>query len=486
MKTYKIYLVISAILLNIACNDFIDKQPLSDFADEGNVETTVKSKYTNAEDAITELNGAYSKFKQDIFQLENYIIGDIQSDNCYLGSDEVPGAQYDNMTINALNSKVALQWAQYFGMAGTATNVIENTRLMEEGKIQENQRNLIMSEAKFIRAFAYFDIVRLWGEAPLSLKLLPPITAENLDEVYPLYYPEKSSVDTIYKAIVSDLETAIPYLPSINKGAFQATKGAAYALLAKVIATRGPKASRDYSKVVDLCNKTISEGYTLVNEYESLWAPENKFTSEAIFEVYYDTQYPNWSYWVLLKEADGSVTWRRYCTPTSEFLAKYERNDLRKNSSWIWKSVPYEVYYPANNYPLAYKIREKNSNIILIRLADVILLKAEALVELNKIKEAMELVKQIRTRAGLTALASNVSQQEARLIVEKERQLELVLEGQRWYDLIRNERMVEVMSNHKDQKGDLFIKNVQLFRTLLPIPQGEIDKNEKLTQNPGY
>lgn len=486
MKIYKYLALATGLFLMVSCNDFIDKEPLSDFTSEGSNDTIIKTKYKNVGDAESELNGAYSKFKQDIFQLENYMIGDIQSDNCYLGADETAGEDIDRLVTTSINVKVGIDWEQYFGMIGTATNVIENTRLMEEGTIKDDDRNRIIAEARFIRAFAYFDVVRLWGDAPMVLELLPPITNDNIDRVYPLLYPPRTSAEKIYETIINDLTTAVPYLSSTGNGAFKATKGAAYALLAKVYATQGARASRDYNKVVTYCDNVLAEGYKLVNDYESLWLPENKFTTESIFEVLYTADAPNWAYWVLLKEADGSVTWRRYCTPTQEFLAKYEKNDVRKNSSFIWRSVPYDVYYPAKNYPLAYKIREKNSNIILMRLADVILLKAEALVELNRVSEAIDLVNQIRNRAGLTDLDKTISQSAARLAVEKERQLELVLEGQRWYDLLRNERMIDVMSQHKDGNGNLYIKKIDPYRNLWPIPQKQIDLNQSLVQNEGY
>ena len=101
------------------------------------------------------------------------------------------------------------------------------------------------------------------------------------------------------------------------------------------------------------------------------------------------------------------------------------------------------------------------------------LLKAEALVESGDAKSAVEIVNTIRSRAGIGALDVKMSREEARLAVENERQLELVLEGQRWYDLVRNERAVDVLG-------------IEPFRQLLPIPQNQIDINERLTQNEGY
>lgn len=474
-----------------SCADFLDEKPQSDFMQEGTGTENLVSKYTSLADAESELQGAYSSFKTDIFQQENFMINDVQSDNCYVGGDGINEETIDLIKMYSTNVKVGLVWEQYFSMAGSATNVIENTRLMESSIISDADKARIMAEAKFIRAWAFFDMVRIWGDLPMVLQLIPTITSQNLDTWYPVMYPERTSEEQVYAQIIDDLDedNTIKYLDSQNKGAFKATKGAAYGLLAKVLATRGEKSSRDYNKVIDYCNKCISEGYQLIATFDDLWNPDNKFTTESIFEVYYTIDSPTWAYWTLLKEDDGTVTWRRYCTPTQDLIAKYDKTkDVRYASSIIWKKAPYDVYYPASNYPFSYKIREKNSDIILMRLADILLLKAEALVELNRSPEAIDIVNAIRERAGfgISSLNRDMSQSNARLAVENERQLELYMEGQRWYDLVRNDRMLDVMRKHKDQNGKLLFADLESFRYKWPIPQSEMDKNIRLTQNEGY
>ena len=148
--------------------------------------------------------------------------------------------------------------------------------------------------------------------------------------------------------------------------------------------------------------------------------------------------------------------------------------------------VPYDTHFPSTDYPIANKIRQKDAQIILMRLADILLLKAEALAELNRPQEAMAIVNTIRNRADLAALPVNVTQQEARVAVEQERQLELALEGHRWYDLLRNDRMIEVMQQHRGRNGQLLFTHIDEFRKLWPVPQTEKDANPNLTQNPGY
>ncbi|GJG30992.1 membrane protein [Hallella multisaccharivorax DSM 17128] len=475
-------------LLLASCNDFLEERPQSDFTAEATVSDSIVSKYNTIADARAELQGAYNSFKNDIFQQENYMINDVQSDNCYVGGDGTNEAAVDIFKLSATNAKVALVWSQYMAMAGNATNVIENVRLMKGGASDKGLQE-VMAEAKFIRAWALFDMVRLYGDLPLVLQLIPTITAENLDTWYPVMYPKRSSVEEVYQQIFKDLDaTTIAALPSKNAGAFQATKGAAYGLLAKVYATYKAKGDRDYKKVVEYCDKVMAQGYQLVGNFDDLWNPDNKFTSESIFEVYYTTESPNWAYWTLLKEDDGSVTWRRYCTPTHELVSKFLPNDKRFAASIQWKKAPYDAYWNADNYPFSYKIREKNSDIILMRLADIMLLKAEALVELGQTAEAIGIVNKIRERAGLSSNLLNTAmpQAEARKAVENERQLELYMEGQRWYDLLRNDRALEVMRVHKDRNGNRLFPDLKSFRVLWPVPQSELDKNTNLKQNEGY
>lgn len=484
----KLMFCLLAIVLFTACKNFLNEDPKSDFTHDGAGEGT---KYQNLSDASAALEGAYNSFKRDIFQLENYSVNDIQSDNCYAGSDGIIDEDVDLLKLTASNFKVALVWEQYLGMAGSATTVIENTKLMPTNTINDSDKARIIAEAKFIRAWAYFDMVRLWGDVPMMLKLLPTLTGENLEELLPEIFRPRSPQEEVYAQILSDLDEneTIKHLDSKGSGAFKATKGAAYALLAKVTATQGAKSTRDYNKVISYCDKVLAEGYGLVANFDDLWKADNKFTKESIFEVLYTAEQPNWAYWVLLKEDDGTVTWRRYCTPTHEFITKFDKEkDTRYASSIIWKPAPYEVHYPKANYPFSYKIREKSSNIILMRLADILLLKAEALVELNKSTEAINIVNQIRERAGLGAssLKNTMPQAEARLAVEKERQLELYMEAQRWYDLLRNERMLDVMKAHKDKDGKIMFGDLQSFRIKWPVPQNERDMNKFLTQNEGY
>ena len=476
----------------VACEKFLDEKPQSDLTKENTQTQEQVSAYSSVSDAKSELNGIYALFKADIYEGNAFYIGDCMSDNCYIGGDGVSEEQLDNLTVSATNSVIATSWSQFYAIVGSATNVIENVKLMDSSLIDDATRAQIIADAKFARAWVLFDIVKYWGDAPMTLQLIPSITVDNIDKWYPIMYPSRTSEEEIYAQIISDLdENTIKKLPSKSAGAFCGTQGAAYGLLAKVYATMGKKSERDYSKVVDMCDNVIKQGYRLVPDFESLWTVDGKFSSESIFEMYFSdaAEQHNWAYWVLLTDVSGDVvvSWRRYCTPTQDLVAKFDKEkDVRYKSSIYWTAVPYDTYWPAKNYPLAYKIRQKESDIILLRLADILLLKAEALVELNRPKEALMIVNDIRNRAGLSGLSLSLSVAEARLAVENERQLELLFEGQRWWDLIRNERMEEVMKTAHDKNGNLRFSEIPAWRAKLPIPQAQIDINERLTQNIGY
>lgn len=484
---------ILACLAAVSCEAFLDERPQSDLTRPDTQTSDQVSAYATLSEAQSELNGAYALFKTDIYEAENFIIGDVMADNCYVGGDGVAEEQFGNVALTATNSLVSLIWSQYYALTGSATNVIENVKLMDASVIGADDRARLIAEAKFIRAWAYFDIVRLWGAAPMTLQLIPSITADNIDAWYPVMYPARTSEEEIYAQILDDLsDETIAGLESRSNGAFSATKGAAYGLKAKVLATMGPKTERDYAAVVACCDKVAEEGYALVDRFEDLWTLDGKFSSESIFELYFSdaAEAHNWAYWVLLTDMSGSVTvsWRRYCTPTQDLVAKFDKEkDTRYAASIYWAKVPYETFWQADNYPLAYKIRQKESDIILLRYADILLLKAEALVELGRPQEAMPLVNAVRRRAGIGELSLSLPQDEARLAVESERQLELLLEGHRWFDLVRNDRWEAVMKTVHDKNGNLrFPEGIPAFRRNLPLPQGQIDINERLIQNEGY
>ena len=466
-----------------ACDDFLDLKPISNNILISNEESD-SILYKTADEVETALAGVYGDFRNEYFELDYFIIGDAQSDDAYAGADNPNMFQVDDYNINALNGLVDRDYGYLYGMIGKANLVINNVMTCPDPALTAARKNEIAGEASFIRAFCYFQAVQLWGDIPLQLTEVKTVSAELLPEIYPMLWPSRKPVDSVYQQIIIDLEVALAYVqPSaLNKGF--ATTGAVNALLAKVYATKQP---HDYNKVVQYCDAVINGPYSLLPDYEDLWGTGEN-TSESIFEVNYEGTSTN-SNWgtTMFRGSD----WKKFNTPSNDLVKAFddEGDVIRKDASVIFLEAGFpDQHWPIDNYPFINKWRQyvmpSPQNYIFIRLADIILLKAEALNELGDVSGAAALVNQIRSRVNLTETTAS-DQVSMRLAIEKERRLELAFEGHRWFDLKRTGRAIEVINNAKDQDGNT-LYNLTENRLLWPIPQNELDLNPNLTQNTGY
>ena len=184
--------------------------------------------------------------------------------------------------------------------------------------------------------------------------------------------------------------------------------------------------------------------------------------------------------------------WAKWVTPSRDLIRAFqdEKDEVRFNQSIVYYSCSWSNYYPSNEYPFMYKTRSKANTIIKLRLADILLLKAEALANKGDLQGALGIVNTIRERAKLNDIDNSYTSSKEKMLdaILKERRLELAFEGQRWFDLIRFGKMQEVMnavfgkdSGRLPQKKP-FTKNSEL----LPIPKMVLDNNGNLKQNPGY
>jgi hypothetical protein len=189
------------------------------------------------------------------------------------------------------------------------------------------------------------------------------------------------------------------------------------------------------------------------------------------------------------------MDWKKFNIPSNDLVKAFddEGDNIRKTSSIFFDDVTgkwSDSKWPQNNYPFInkYRLDETPSpqNYIFIRLADILLLKAEALNELGDIAGAASLVNQIRSRVNLSNTTA-ATLDAMRLAIAKERRLELAFEGHRWFDLKRTGRAIEVMNNAKGPDGLTPLGyNLTPNRLIWPIPQAEMDKSSKLVQNDGY
>ena len=473
-----------------SCKKFLDVAPESD--------ATTGNAYRTAADADAALIGTYQTLYSDYFIWENFVMYDVRSDNAYAGGDDPELYQYDEVAVSPLNSRILLTWRQLYNGIAKANLIIEKVPEIKDSKLDvDNRRNNIIAEAKFLRAFFYFELVRAFGGVPI-VKEFGKITPAEANI-------KKSSDIEVYNFIAEDLEAAL-VLPveysssSLSKS--KATRGAVYALLAKVYAQRP---DRDYTKVLAYCNEVAKLGYDLHSSYDQLFDGLNYHTRETIFLVQYIASSPetNWGPQLLLPPSISGDDWRKYVTPSKNLISAYdaEGDEVRKAASVLMEDVEWsdEFWKPcatSGPVPFPYKLRHANAwasgdHVYLLRYDDILLLKAEALNELNRGAEALQPLNAVRNRVDLGDITLT-AQPQLRDIILNERRLELAFEGYRWDDLIRAGKLVSTMNNLQEFKllcsgaGTKMIYNVNSNKSLMPVPQGELNRNPNLTQNSGY
>lgn len=468
MKT-KIYSLLAAgtlaLTIQSGCKkDFLDKTPIN--------QVTADVAFVDKAAAEKLLQGAYDGMYNDYHIWDYMINGDVTADNAYAGGDNQANIQIDMFQAISTNGNVTRDWTFLYSDIKNANEVLENVPNIKDPALDAgNRRNEILAEASALRAYMYFNVVRLFGPAPLVLK-----TPANLSEMQ----PAKASVDALYAQIIKDLEFAAANAKasSANRGII--TKGVANALLAKVYAS---KPTPDWNKVLQYCDATIASGYSLFGNYDGLFDSNHKNNSEAIWEMQYDGwggQHGNWMPSVIV-----GTGWKRFCTPTNDLVKAFddEGDMIRKNSSIKFNNASSEgwsdEYWSKANYPYINKYRaDDKSDSYIIRLADILLLKAEAQNEISASgwTSSKTIVDQIRNRVNLGGTPA-ADQASMRLAIEKERRLELAFEGHRWFDLLRTNRAIAVMNAQKNGAGANLNYNVTPAKLFFPIPQTEIDRN---------
>jgi hypothetical protein len=486
----KLYILTVAILTTVfftGCEKFLDVEPESYGIKIDNPESD-SVYYTSASEIESALAGAYKDFKNEFYELDYYVNGDAQSDDAYAGADNPWNFQIDEYSLDALNGNVSRDWGYLYTTIGKVNLIINNVPDVHDTIMGAARKKEVIAEASFIRAFMYFQLVRLWGDVPLQLVDVKTVSVELLDELYPILYHPRKPMAEVYTQIIKDLETALDGVPATSPDNGYATPGAVNAVLAKVYATIEP---HDWDKVKTYCDAVIAGGYSLMPEYDQLWDNSQENCAESIFEINYGggSSDGNWGA-KMFRGAD----WKKFNIPSNDLVTAFEAegDQIRLNSSVVFEDVTgqwSDAHWPSNHYPFLNKWRNftegSDQNYIFIRLADILLLKAEALNELGDVSGAAELVNQIRERVNLpNTTASN--QADMRLAIEKERRLELAFEGHRWFDLKRTGRAIEVINNVKGEGGADLGYNLTENKLIWPIPQSEMDKNAQLVQNPGY
>lgn len=475
--------VLSSIFLSGCSDDYLDVNETESILTE-DIEL-----FNSNEGAATFTTAVYNKFLDFSMSSFSWVgMTSIASDDADKGSS--PGDTgsdkdlMDALTYNPSSPSTSeIFRANYEGInrANRAISIIPTL-----DKADANIRERLVGEAKFLRAFMYFTLVKAYGGVPVIDHVPNPASEEDR-----LMQLTRKTPAEVYAFIEKDLTEAAAILPlksaySVSEKG-RVSQGAAYALLAKINLYQ-----KNWQKVVDNCN--LVTGYSLVANYASMFRLAGENDAESIFEIQGTGTVPikGIAGYSNIQGARGAGGWGwGFNTPSQSLLNAYEANDVRKNATIIFagttlydgRVVPTTVENPMYNYK-AYSSSftdawETDTNIKYLRFAEVILMKAEALNELGQTADAIVVLNQIRNRAGL-ANSTAVSQSDLRTAIWKERRVEMAFEHDRFFDLVRTGQAAAAFTIH----GKNFATGKH---EVFPLPQAFIDEAGGLsTQNPGY
>ena len=440
----------------------------------------------------------YLRDNQEYWYLDYLLFGEARTDNAYAGTTGAEVVPVETNALDASNPDIARDWNGYLNDIAHANVVIANIDAVPDPSFSSEERQQWKAEALIFRAMMIFDLARWFGNIPLNLTEAPDITAANIEEVYPLYFPSPVTQDSAYRQVINDLEAALPYAPELNTNDKRIlSKTVARALLTKVYAELG-----NWDKVVEYADLVFADGIELEPQYADLFGFDATLgdatlrnSHESILEMQYTAASGNWVTWMFgrnLANWDESFTWAKWITPSRDLINAFAQagDTLRCNQTIVYYDCSWQNYYPADNYPFMYKTRSAYNSIIKLRGADILLLKAEALAHKGDLAGAVELVNLTRNRAKIGDLPSSQtgSQEQVLNAVLNARRLELALEGQRLFDLIRFGKLMEVMNdiNSRDEGRLPQARPFVEAHRLMPIPQTALDQNANLQQNDGY
>lgn len=381
----------------------------------------------------------------------------LSADELYLSANDALPAQFYNNQLLADNNTIQ-------SLYGSAYKIIYETNACTEGisasaNITEANKKALMAEARFLRAFFYFNLVNLWGPVPL-------ITATDYNTTR---LTARSSADQIYGQIIADLKYAQENLPVNTAIKERANFFAATALLAKAYLYTG-----QYGLAAAEADKVISSGqFSIVNDLNSVFLASS---SETIWDLL--PVIPQQGTFEGLYFVPTSASAKPKYAITSSLYNSFEAGDLRR-SSWIKVNTVSGQSYP---FPYKYKIGRTTGaiteNSVVLRLSELYLIRAEARVGTGDLEGAKIDLNVIRKRAGLdnTPAADKTA---LLMAVGAERRAELFCEwGNRWFDLKRTNSALQVLGPLKPN-----FKNTSV---LYPVPLSELNANPNLIQNAGY
>lgn len=494
MKNTKIIIVAILVGIFCSCDDFLNVAPDRDiFATKANA-------YKTEADFESGIMGCYKTFAQT-YNDNLLIIANTMADDSY--NPRV--SQFDNTAYLKLfkpgQSDILIFWSLWQKSYAAVRNVNLLLNYVQTADISTDLKIKYEAEARFLRAYLYFDLVKVWGDVPLVLAPL-----ENVNEAYSIIRTPKVDV---YKQIYNDVDYAINHLTESHDPS-RTNVYAARMLKARVLLYDAGATFKYDNEALSLLNGIT--GFELMENFSDLFNnPSKENSKESIFELQFaattgmgtkvPSSFTNSDY--IKGVPVGSVpNGMNDCAPSPKLIELMSSDDdKRKAATWEWygKSIgkPINPANPVNikftfMIPSTSFVTEAGNNIILMRYADVLLLRAEINARLNPNDQTLALadLNLIRNRAGAGSLANTLTNDEVKNFIDLERFKELAFEGQRWWDLIRTGRAIAVI-NEFNQRPDMVSKFTPYTPSLMTedfyvfaIPFQVIDNNPKITQNP--
>jgi len=486
----------------VSCQDFLEEEPKNFISP-----TTF---YNNFEECEIALNGCYDLMHNRSLQEGNYYaaykLPAIMTDEMqWFFRSRAPMKDVATCQYSSASETIYLYWSNTYRIINWANGVIVG---IENAPITQEQKNGLIGQAKFIRALFYSHLVNQFGDVPLLLKPTTSITGNNVP---------RNPASEVFEAIIADLKFAEANLPPIQAQTGRIEKGAAQTMLVKVYMQmagypyNNPNTMQlAADKAVEIINNKATYGYELLSDFSAVFDIDNDNNAESIFEIQYiqgaeeGSTLTDFFFGVAgTAEFGGS---RSSVYLVREFHESYQPGDLRRdwtvadfrivsnggirpqNNPDRYKNAKYRKKAPVNFGP-----SESPKNFIVLRYADVLLMAAEALSEVNggPTPEAYEYLNRVRRRAyGFDILTPNPTSDLAGLTKESfltamvdERSWELAGEGFRWYDLKRWKLLVDrVRATTQDAAAS--IEEKHYFH---PVPLNEIEVNSNLLpQNVGW
>jgi hypothetical protein len=428
-----------------ACDSILDQNPPDGIPTEESI--------TDARGARAALTGAYNAmtFTTGFYYGSEFIVlGDLSAENVVSVGISGSFAFADGNQLRANNTAVEGMWQTIYDALNRVNVILEKVPPLTD--LEETEKNQILGEAHALRALHLHNLTKFWGDVPMPL--VSPTSVEEASQV------TRTPAAEVYAQIRADLAEA-ETLVTETGDATRVTTGFVDALQARVALYEA-----DYGTAVAEADEVLAQGYELASDFTTLFDAEGTDTPEDILKLVFTAEQFMWhGFYYTASDLGGEGT----VGPSQNLIDLFDPGDVR--GTW---SISGDTEGEASGLKFPTTIGAEDFHVI--RLAEVLLIKAEALARQNELAGAVDAYNQLRVRAGLDGHTLGVevtTRDDVLAAIDLERQLELAFEGDRWPDLVRTGRAVEIMG-------------IPEFQTLYPIPQTERDVAPGITQNPGY